>query len=866
MTTPNFLVYLLFCLYLWLAWRCFKTRKDSAKAYRAFLWSLLPAGLLVCLGMTIGARPLPKQKLVIHGYRLALPEKGVFLGSDVLGDQLRLFHRSKDREWFSPGLVNIRPLDDGRFRITQTDPQSPNVVSINGRPLRSLPLATNTNHVITFGLLGHKRDSQTKLNLRIEGNRPVFSFRGKDYKKGFVREGFGGWLSKPYGNGVLRHLAIGQRLPLVGLPAAPSELLRQAAVFKYQNQWWLAANDADIQLDGQSFPNTQTIAGGSWLKLESRQLGAGQKRYRFRMVGSQKDGDELFLAFAEEMRPVFPLANRTNRHNDRICLTASESHFSDTVDLIDPQFPAAGTVIHREGGGFVFRGEIMVLDKLYSAGKAVFSIDQLHPVRLKAIAGFALLFLCSVFFFPPSFIRREPLIGVVLSGAIFLLGFRQVLAFRAWQGPPFKTSVLFDSLTAPLLFILIVLALTTKFQGGSLWTRTWQKFHNFLRPKNRLPLSPVYKNQTGWPILAAAGFGIVVYGLLPDKLGFQLPSLIFGCLGLAALISSFDFLETRLSQRAASRPGKSRWLPIFWLIGLFLGFIVLAPLFGSREVIAVLPGRPRPDIFIQVFLIFTAAYFAAIWEREATMRVPRPWIILLTFALTVTIPLIQGTVSKDMGFFLMATPPLVIVLILATWHLDPRLRVLMATTAFLFVGGIWFVKMAYINLDQLSMRRVAFFIDPARLKAEYFFEYLAHLPILWVGDQGFFGGGFFTGDWYSALGETSVNDNVASVFIQGEFGSFGTLLTMAVFGSMALAMVMFLAENGRVRGFRVWFLLAVLLSMVWTAATMFLANLGVFPLTGKNLPFLGIDSLNDVVRYGLLFGFGIRYMHALKEQ
>lgn len=99
------------------------------------------------------------------------------------------------------------------------------------------------------------------------------------------------------------------------------------------------------------------------------------------------------------------------------------------------------------------------------------------------------------------------------------------------------------------------------------------------------------------------------------------------------------------------------------------------------------------------------------------------------------------------------------------------------------------------------------------------------------------------------------------MFIQGELGTLGTILTMTVFGLLSTAGILYVSENReRLGGFRIWFLFGISLMLIWTAATMILANLGHFPLTGKNLPFLGIDSMNDVIRYGLLIGFMVRYM------
>ena len=65
--------------------------------------------------------------------------------------------------------------------------------------------------------------------------------------------------------------------------------------------------------------------------------------------------------------------------------------------------------------------------------------------------------------------------------------------------------------------------------------------------------------------------------------------------------------------------------------------------------------------------------------------------------------------------------------------------------------------------------------------------------------------------------------------------------------------------------FRMWVVFGIACMIFWTAFYMITANLGYVPLTGKNLPLLGLDSKNDVLRYGLLIGFAIRYIEQMRE-
>jgi cell division protein FtsW (lipid II flippase) len=209
--------------------------------------------------------------------------------------------------------------------------------------------------------------------------------------------------------------------------------------------------------------------------------------------------------------------------------------------------------------------------------------------------------------------------------------------------------------------------------------------------------------------------------------------------------------------------------------------------------------------------------------------------------------------------------PLLVMLTVSSWVLEPKIRFLLGAGLVLALLTPVLFRALTLPLDDTWAQRVAFWVDRDRLQAEQFFKYQAQVPILWAGSQGWFGGGFFDGDWYTDLENTAVNDNVASVFIQGELGGVGSILVMLIYVVLVGAALLFIRDHRReLGGFRLWVIFGVAMMFLWTAAAMFLQNLGHLPLTGKNLPLLGLDSKNDVLRYGLLLGLMLRYMRFFK--
>ncbi len=871
----NLPIYLLIALFLAvLAWTLLRRNQVGFKLYRAYLWSLLPALFLPVLGAFIAARYLPRHELVIRGYKVPLQTgtQKLYIGSDPR-DQLVIHHRSRDRENIEPGLLELTFLGNRQCRITQTVPDSKNVVSIDGLPLRTLELEPGKIHRITFAAFDYRDDEEHTLFLdlpkprRVVGDtvlaKPVFRFRGEHFSKGFsqsakILPNFG------MNSGELRHLAFRDRVFHKGLDSPSGSILRQAALLRRGSTYYLVANDAQIRLNGQDFPNSLVVDHNADLTLESLQLGGNRFASRMRLI--QPTAGASHVCFELDSKYQRRLKLPSVAVADRICLAANPSAYSQAYDILDDQFPTRGAIISREDQRFVFRGEMLVPDQNYSCGKVVFSLESVRLGKLMAPALYGLLFLLSALFVPPSLVRRVPLLGPLVATAIFLGALRQLFAFRAWLGPPYNLNVFLDSAAAPYLFVLCVVVLCSRAPFFQLFATGIGYVRNLLLPNRTRPLTRSSDGDGATATLALLVYGIVLYLLFARYLdaGFLLAVVFF--LLISALLPYLGRLERYLSAHPVVGHARQRYRPVLSMVALFALAALAAPLMGGHEIIPILPGRIRPDIFIQVILLLITAYLAGIWEREKRNQVVPLLAVIAIYAVMVGLPFFQGVLASDMGFFLVVVCPLVTVLLMASWTLDRRIPLLVWTSIAVIVALVLFFKFYQFPLDGVSAQRLAFWLDKPRLRSEHFFDYQAQIPILWSSSQGWFGGGFFEGDWYPALRGTAVNDNVAAVFVQGELGGIGTILIMLLYAALCTIGLLFVRDaRERVGGFRIWLVTGIALTFVWTATAMFLQNLGWMPLTGKNLPFLGLDSLNDTIRYGLLTGLMARYMREVEE-
>ncbi|MDJ0840691.1 MAG: hypothetical protein QNK37_29540 [Acidobacteriota bacterium] len=873
----NLLLYSVILLFLGLLARALLRRHRDEARRRQYLLLLVPSFMLVPLGFYLGYRGKPDHELVIHGYRVPLDRdnRKIYVGSDAL-DDLNLHHRIKDTESIAPGLLEL-DFEPGtkQVTITQTAKDTKNIVSVNGRPLRARKLETGRTHRISFGAFNYSQKPADVLEVEIPYLKnlglvtlaaPVFRFRGQVFDKGFSHE-IGWFLSRYLPSiavrpGAERHLAWKSRIIHRALDGTGGSLLGQAALIRYGNDYWLAANDADLQMDGAPFPNGVRINGSCTLEIESLQLGKNRGSYRFKLIPPVEGKGHVYFELIEKRHIPLPDIDVAKR----LCLSRFPSAYSGTYDVLDDRFPMGGMVITREGSRFLFRGEALKPGRPYSSGKAVFTIEKAPRDQAFFLAGFALLFLASALFFPPGVLERVPLTGPVMAVGVFLHALRLILGFRAWQGDPYNENVFLDSLAAPYFFCLAVIVLVSRYSSVDLFKTLVLRLRNFMFPRKRKPLPATSDSECGTVTLAVIIYGVVLQMLFPDRLGMDFLFVI----AFFALVSlSLQWLavwERRFDRRPGNAGGFARYAPLYSLMVLLVLAMVAAPLLGGREIIPFLPGRPRPDIFIQVALLVMVAYQAGMWERERRFRVAGLLAILGVYVVVFILPLLQGAIARDMGFFVVAALPLLVMLLIASWSLDQRLKSLFAVSLMLVAALPFIFKMYDLPLDNVAAQRVAFWIDKPRLRSEHFFDYQAQVPILWSSAQGPFGGGYFEGDWYPALDNTSVNDNVAAVFIQGELGGFGSILIIALYGALALCGILFIRdERENIGGYRVWVIYGVALVFIWTAAIMFLQNFGYLPLTGKNLPLLGLDTKNDVIRYGLLMGLMLRYMRLFKE-
>ena len=116
------------------------------------------------------------------------------------------------------------------------------------------------------------------------------------------------------------------------------------------------------------------------------------------------------------------------------------------------------------------------------------------------------------------------------------------------------------------------------------------------------------------------------------------------------------------------------------------------------------------------------------------------------------------------------------------------------------------------------------------------------------------------GWWGEGLGQAVVGgrgvaevvsyaENTFSVFVLGEHGAVGGLLVLMLYLMLAIAVgVLMLARPGDTQSYRAsraLFLVAALI-IVFPAAYVALSNVGAVPITGQNMPFLGLNAWSDV--------------------
>jgi cell division protein FtsW (lipid II flippase) len=116
----------------------------------------------------------------------------------------------------------------------------------------------------------------------------------------------------------------------------------------------------------------------------------------------------------------------------------------------------------------------------------------------------------------------------------------------------------------------------------------------------------------------------------------------------------------------------------------------------------------------------------------------------------------------------------------------------------------------------------------------------------------------------------SYAENTFSVFVLGEHGALGGMLVLMLYLLLAIAVgVLMLARPGDTQSYRAsraLFLVAALI-IVFPAAYVALSNVGAVPITGQNMPFLGLNAWSDVAISAGVIGILITgALRGLEEQ
>ncbi|CAN2042895.1 membrane hypothetical protein [Candidatus Magnetomoraceae bacterium gMMP-15] len=862
----NIILYLISIYYLSICaiifWKRYKNQ-PLPFPYLFYILLLIPSLLLILFGVISGKNELPEYKVMIHGYRIPFDnnlkkQKRFSIGSDA-SDTIQFHHEYNKEELIEPRLLKVS-FSNSTTKILLTEQKIKNIVTVNGLPIRSFELNPDVTHKITFAK--YKYSDKFALEVEVKNKKPVFRFKGKEFKAGFSREFLFGYASLPMQDKKIRHLGWNER---INLPEFKG-LFKQSALYWFNDKVWLAAGDAQIKLDGKKFPTKKEVNSDKCeVSIYSRQLGKGRWSVSFNIKPPvEKSSAYLQLIHNSKKSYLFYSTNIK-----RVALTSGESPFRNTFDVFDFNFPKTGYIIKKERKHFVFRGTEIKIGKLYSCGNTVFSIDNLRSKNLSTAAIFGILFLLSALFFPPNTIRKEPLIGVIISAAIFILSFRQLLAFRAWQGPPYNFNVFIDSAISPYLFMLTIIIISEYYPVVDLIKlysiKIWNSF--FIGRKFKVSKKIILNKDFGILITCIIGYGALMYFFFKTLINIDF-IVVAGLLSLFLFVNFYDWIDLEIRDSLLT---DSRNILVIFLIIIGIS-IVCAPLLGGREVIAIIPGRPRPDIIIQITLIFLVAYLAEYLRRVYSRKIINLGHLLMFFACPLVVCGLQGYLAQDFGFIIFVWPVLLIMIYLSIWYMDKRILKIIGICLIPFVFSIiYYLNPEHSPVESQSFNRILFIFQPDRLKLEYFFDYMAHLPVIWSGTQGILGAGFFHGNIDGSLRNTCVNDHVASVFIQGEFGAVGSLLIMLIYIVICGSAFLFIFKreelklNKSTSRFYLWLIFGLSLMIFWAAAYMFIANMGFIPLTGKNLPLLGLDSKNDVIRYGILIGFMIRYMRKLKK-
>ena len=314
------------------------------------------------------------------------------------------------------------------------------------------------------------------------------------------------------------------------------------------------------------------------------------------------------------------------------------------------------------------------------------------------------------------------------------------------------------------------------------------------------------------------------------------------------------------------------------MVLLMAGFKEGLPVGGSRLALSVL--------FVPAYLVLAGCCIALVLDRcRGEVRVREVWKFAACGGWLMFCQVASGLLVSDLGTFVFVIPQTLALCGMGVWlgirgseHGSRTFETWPQLAGWLGGVGVLCLPLALILLVLLSPRLVVERIpdlqakldDPAQiatgstlLRVLQFVdkEYLVnlgtdaaeriaqdHAIMENYSRRGMAGQGYLQVDVIPAKRITALNDNVAAVYVFGQFGVMGGCAVAVAYLAVALAG---LAACGRWTGWT-----AALCGMVFGMTSLYMlgANWGFFPFTGRNLYMLGLNSLGDVLESVILLG------------
>jgi hypothetical protein len=313
------------------------------------------------------------------------------------------------------------------------------------------------------------------------------------------------------------------------------------------------------------------------------------------------------------------------------------------------------------------------------------------------------------------------------------------------------------------------------------------------------------------------------------------------------------------------------------LILLLLGFKEGIPLGGSRLALSV--------VFVPLYLLLHAVVLDRLRDAVEAGGLKRIWQVALCLAWVFSCGMLAGLAVSDLGSFLYLIPAMLVLLVIAgkgvllgmshgsevmeSWKSMAKWFGTCATLTLpallLIVLLVWpkaVMQMVAPGLDSKIAANEEIVTDSTLLRILHSADenYLInfgtdaseailqdHAIMRNYAERGLDGSGFLGVRVIPAKQVTGMNDNVAAVYLMGQFGFFGALAAAVAYLAIVLA-----GTGWKGRENMVSFLSATTFALV--SLYMLAANAGVLPFTGRNMYLWGLNSLGDVLESLVLLG------------